>query len=128
MNLSTSYRLKKRSLKVDKNEEHMDTQLIAILKELHRCFEALYSERLVRMVLFGSQARGDAVPGSDIDVLVVLQGPVDPGEEIARTGEETASLSLEHDVVISRVFVSADQFSDERSPLILNVRREGIAV
>jgi predicted nucleotidyltransferase len=80
------------------------------------------------MLLFGSQARGDAEPGSDIDVLIVLQGPVNPGEEIVRTGALTAALSLHHNVVLSRVFVSAEQFSGEQSPLLLNVRREGIPV
>jgi predicted nucleotidyltransferase len=106
----------------------MDDKLTAVIMELRWQFEVLYSKRLVRMLLFGSQARGDAEPESDIDVLVVLQGPVDPGEEIARTGEVTAQLSLRHDVVISRVFISADQFSEEQSPLLLNVRREGIQV
>jgi predicted nucleotidyltransferase len=106
----------------------MGDKLTAILAELRRCFEALYGERLVRMILFGSQARGDAEASSDIDVLVVLRGPIDPGQEIAHTGEVTASLSLKHDVVISRVFISAEQFSAEQSPLLLNVRREGIHV
>jgi len=104
----------------------MNKRLKIILAELRRRFESLYGERLVQMILFGSQARGDPEPGSDIDVLVVLRGPVNPGEEIARTGALTASLSLQHDVVISRVFVSAEQFSDEQSPLLLNVRREGV--
>jgi len=72
----------------------MSDRLRVILGELHRRFEALYGERLVRMVLFGSQARGDAEPGSDIDVLVVLKGTVSPGEEIARTVEDVADLSL----------------------------------
>ena len=100
--------------------------MTAILTELRQRFEVLYGERLGRMVLFGSQARGDAGPESDIDVLVVLQGPVDPGEDIARTGELTAVFSLEHDMVISRIFISTDQFFNEQSPLLLNVRREGI--
>jgi predicted nucleotidyltransferase len=108
--------------------KYMDDKLTVIITELRWQFEVLYGERLVRMILFGSQARGDAEPESDIDVLVVLQGPVDPGEEIARTGEVTALLSLKHDVVISRVFISAEQFSGEQSPLLLNVRREGIYV
>lgn len=47
-------------------------KLRTILAELRRQFEALYGERLAQMKLFGSQARGDAVEGSDIDVLVVL--------------------------------------------------------
>jgi uncharacterized protein len=104
----------------------MREPLAANLRKLRQGFEALYGERLVQMILFGSQARGDAEPESDIDVLVVLQGPVDPGEEIARTGELTAGFSLEHDVVVSRAFVSTEQFFDEQSPLLLNVRREGV--
>jgi uncharacterized protein len=106
----------------------MNVQLREILCELRRQFEALYGERLVKMVLFGSRARGDAVAGSDIDVLVVLGDQINPGEEISRTGDVTAALSLKHDVVISRVFVSAEQFSEEQSPLLLNVRREGVRV
>ena len=113
---------------IPEERRYMDDKLSAIIVELRRQFELLYGERLVQMVLFGSQARGDAEPESDIDVLVVLRGPVDPGEEIARTGEVTARVSLKHDVVISRVFISAEQFAEEQSPLLLNVRREGLSV
>jgi predicted nucleotidyltransferase len=77
-------------------------------------------------VLFGSQARGDAEPGSDIDVLVVLQGVVSPCEEIARTINDVADISLAYNEVVSCVFVSEEQFERERSPLLLNVRREGV--
>lgn len=106
----------------------MNKKLQTMLTELRRRFEALYGKRLVRMVLFGSQARGDADPGSDIDVLVVLKGFVSPCEEIARTINDVADLSLEHNEVVSCVFVSEQQFDQERSPLLLNVRREGVAV
>ena len=99
-----------------------------VIKELRRRLEALYGSRLVRMVLYGSHARGYAEPGSDIEVLVVLQGPVSPREEIARTGDIIASLSLKHGVVLSRAFVSSDRFEHEQSPLLVNVRREGVAV
>ena len=97
-----------------------------LLAELRRRFEALYGPRLVRLMLFGSQARGDAEPGSDIDVLVVLEGPVRPGEEIRRTLDSVAELSLENNAVFSCVFVSRDRFENELSPLLINVRREGI--
>jgi predicted nucleotidyltransferase len=80
------------------------------------------------MLLFGSEARGEAEPGSDIDVLIVLQGQVGPGEEITRIGAITSALSLKFDTVVSCTFVSADRFSTEQSPLLLNVRREGVAV
>jgi uncharacterized protein len=106
----------------------MPQKIQTILTELRRRFEVLYRERLVRMVLFGSQARGDAEPGSDIDVLVVLKGLVSPCEEIARTVNDVADISLEHNEVISCVFVSEEQFEQERSPLLLNVRQEGVAI
>jgi uncharacterized protein (UPF0332 family)/predicted nucleotidyltransferase len=103
-------------------------KLDAILTELRRQLEELYGPRLVSLVLYGSQARGDAESGSDIDVLVVLQGPVNPGEEIERSGDILADLSLIYDEVISSVFVSAEQFERGQSPLLINVRREGITV
>jgi predicted nucleotidyltransferase len=106
----------------------MNAKLKTILTELRDRLDALYGERLVRLVLYGSQARGDAEPGSDIDVLVVLRGPVSPCEEIARTEYASAELSLKHDEVIACVFVSVDQYENERSPLLLNVLREGVPV
>jgi len=99
-----------------------------ILDELRQRFDAIYGDRMLQMLLFGSQARGDAASDSDIDVMVVLRGPVKPGEEINRTSEIRAELSLKNDVVISCIFMSADRYMTEQSPLILNVHREGIAV
>ena len=100
----------------------------SIVTELRQSLEALYSERLVRIVIFGSQARGDAEAGSDIDVLVVLQGPLSPGQEISRTGKTLAALSLKHDRVVSCTFISEKNYITERSPFLRNVQREGLAV
>lgn len=104
----------------------MDKTLSAILRELRSRFEELYGERLVQMILYGSQARGDADPGSDIDVLVVLKGDVSPCDEIARTEDIVADISLEHNAVVCCVFVSQEDFDCEQSPLLINVRREGV--
>jgi len=59
---------------------------------------------------------------------VVLKGPVSPCEEIARTINDGADISLEYTEVIACIFVSEEQFERERSPLLLNVRREGVAI
>jgi uncharacterized protein len=106
----------------------MNSRVNDILGELRRRFERLYGQSMKKMVLYGSYARDDAVEGSDIDVLVVLSGRVSPCEEIERTGDIVAEISLDHDVVISCYFVSEDEYAERRSPLMMNIRREGVSV
>lgn len=106
----------------------MTSQLQTILADLHSRLGAIYGDRLVQLILYGSQARGDAETGSDIDVMVVLRRAVKPSREISRTGEIVSELSLKFGVVISCLFISASRFAREKSPLLLNVRREGIAI
>lgn len=106
----------------------MNEKLTAILASFRHYLEALYGERLVKIMLFGSQARGDARLDSDIDVLIVLKQPVNSSAEIEHTSEFTSSLCLEHNVVISRTFVSKEQFQHENGGFFRNIRREGIAV
>lgn len=106
----------------------MDTSIQGILQELRRRFEQLYGNRLVHLVLFGSRARGDAEPDSDIDVLVVLKGPVNAGEEIERTLDIVSDLSLEKDVVISCVFMDYERYQHKNGPLLRNIRKEGVLV
>ena len=105
---------------------HMGESVKQIVAELRLSFEKIYGDKLAGMMLFGSQARGMAEDGSDIDVLVILQGPVIPGLEIARTSSQRASISLKNNIVVSCTFISADQWATEQSPLLINIRRESL--
>ncbi|NQU05821.1 MAG: nucleotidyltransferase domain-containing protein [Calditrichaeota bacterium] len=106
----------------------MNEQVDTILNELRSRLENLYGNRFVKLILFGSYARKEPEIGSDIDVMVVLKGQVKAGDEIARVIPITASLSLLYDVVISCVYISENRYSSEQSPLLLNVRREGVVL
>lgn len=99
-----------------------------ILLRLSSELRLLYGERLAEVRLYGSYARGNQEPGSDIDVLVVLDGDVDPGEEISRTGRLVSSLSLESNHLISCTFVSAKRYNLEASPLLINLRKESVVL
>ncbi len=104
----------------------MNVTLKSILTRLKQNLTELYGDRLLHLTLFGSQARGDAEPGSDIDVLVVLRSPVNPGEEIKRTGKAIAALSLHYDVVISCLFMDETHYQTRAGSLMRNIRKEGV--
>ena len=99
-----------------------------LLTNLRQKLQTIYGSRLKNLILFGSWARGDASDESDIDVLVVLGGPVNTEHEIERTGNIISDLSLTYNVVISCVFISKKRFINEQSPFVLNVHQEGIPV
>lgn len=98
-----------------------------LLARLRRGLEELYEDRLAGLYLFGSYARAEATPESDVDVLIVLDEVADYGLEIERTGHLVSDLSLEHDVSISRVFVSLADWRQGDSPFLLNVREDARA-
>ena len=86
---------------------------------------ALYGDRLARTVLFGSHARGDARPDSDVDVLVVLRGPLDTYAEIKRLVPVAMGLWEHYGLDVQLTPLSAERYADDRHPLVMNVRREG---
>ncbi len=100
----------------------------AALQELKESLLHLYGERLKGVSLFGSYARGDYHPESDVDVLIVLAGQVRAFEEISRYSKAISDICLRHDVLISTVPVSEQWVSERLEPLFENVRREGVAL
>lgn len=54
-------------------QKKLPPQVTNILQELKSYLEKVYQQQLEKIILYGSQARGDAEPDSDIDVLIVLK-------------------------------------------------------
>lgn len=98
------------------------------LLEFKQAIRHLYGRRLRDVVLYGSWARGDATEDSDIDLVVVLSGVVAPGKEIDRMIDVIADVNLKHRVLISVYPVSEQDYVGLDSPLLLNIRREGVGV
>jgi uncharacterized protein len=98
-----------------------------ILGELSSELKALYRERFVGLWLYGSQARGDASPESDIDVLLVLIRLDRPALEIDRYAGILADLNLRHGVLLSVIPVAQSQLLEASGPFWRNARAEGIA-
>jgi predicted nucleotidyltransferase len=86
---------------------------------------ALYGERVRQILLFGSWARGDADPESDIDLLVVLDQVDSPWEELRRMDEILWRHSFRNDVVISAVPVGEDELHEPTRPFVIRAQTEG---
>jgi hypothetical protein len=88
----------------------------------------LYGPRLRRVLLFGSWARGDAHPESDIDLLVVLDQVDSPWDELQAMDEVLWRHSYQNDAVISAVPVAEHALHDAAHPLVIRAQAEGRAV
>lgn len=99
----------------------------ALAEAKERLVEA-YGDRLDRLVLYGSHARGDARADSDVDVIVVLRGVNDPYGEGKRLSVLRLDLSVRYGVDIAMQPYSCDEVVDPARPLMHSVAREGIAL
>ncbi|MBF2056523.1 MAG: nucleotidyltransferase domain-containing protein [Cyanobacterium sp. T60_A2020_053] len=96
-----------------------------IIKTLKNQFIQIYNHRLTHLILFGSQARGDAQQYSDIDILVVLKGNVNCVEEIKSNSNLISNLCLDYDAVINCFYISESRLNED-SLFINNIKKEGL--
>ena len=104
----------------------MTSSTEAALREAKQALGELYGDRLARVVLYGSQARGDATPESDLDVLVVLRDPVDVVAEIKRLVPLETALLDRYEEVVSLMPFAETRYHNAEHPLMMNVHAEGI--
>ena len=96
----------------------------AVAADLRR----LYGDRLRKVLLFGSWARGDAHPESDIDLLVVLDRVDSPWDELRSMEEILDRHSVENETVVSALPVAEAAIAEPRTPALIRATTEGRAV
>ncbi len=96
-----------------------------ILQMFRSALDAMYGDRIERVVLYGSQARGDARPDSDYDVAVFLKDYPDRWGELDRLAGLRVRFLDETGVFFDARPYPAKAYR-ERSPLMHEIRREGI--
>lgn len=105
----------------------MSKNISALLKELKEGLIDIYGKQLRDLYLYGSYARAEHQPDSDVDVMIVLDAYENYGQEINRTGELVSTLSLHYGISISRVIMTEAQWQAAETPLLRNIRIDGIS-
>jgi predicted nucleotidyltransferase len=99
-----------------------------ILEEVKDALQKLYKDNLVEIILYGSYARNDFNENSDIDLLIVLDKLDSAGKQIDNIVDAIYDINLKYNTLISVIPISNDDYRSINSPLLLNVRKEGVLV
>jgi len=99
-----------------------------LLKEIKVRLQRTHGDRLQGVVLFGSAARSEVSEDSDIDVLVLLKGPIKLGRDLQRNIDALYPLSLEIGCPISAKPVDGRHYDEYDCPLFDSAKKEGIQI
>lgn len=97
-----------------------------LMKELKEGLLNTYGEQLKAVYLYGSYARGDYRPGSDVDVMILLSDYADYWKEWKRSSDYVSDVSLKYDVTVSCILIKEIQWKHTDKPVLYNIRREGL--
>ncbi|RAP48502.1 MAG: hypothetical protein BZ136_04890 [Methanosphaera sp. rholeuAM74] len=87
---------------------------------------AIRSEDILKIILYGSVARGDDTEESDIDILIVTTDSDELSDEI---NSIAVDIILEKDEFISPHVMSKDHFEKTKDyPFLKNVLEEGVII
>lgn len=103
--------------------------LNAVHSDVIRIMQDVYGDRLDKIILYGSYARGDFHAESDIDYLVVLNDAnVSAFMEVANTRPALNTVFDDSGIDVSTFVVSSEKLITSTRPFFKEVRKDGKAI
>jgi len=96
------------------------------LAEIREQLLLVYGDRLEDVILYGSAAVGQMTEDSDIDIIILLKGPVQFLHDLETALRALLPLSQKYDHPISPKPINARQYKTMDVPLFSRARREGL--
>ena len=110
---------------------HTDLKINQITNEVTLGAQNVLGDRLRKIILYGSYARGDYNSESDVDIMVLADIVDDDDREFQKAINKIASnVSLENDITVSIFLKDVHFFYSHKDllPFYRNVLTEGIEV
>lgn len=107
------------------NEFHL------ILRAVTQAYQAVYGDRVVKIVLYGSYARGENENDSDIDIAAIVQGEREVLQnELRKVWDISSELELEYGTIVSPTVIPYAEFEKYKNdlPYYRNIEREGVEI
>ncbi len=98
------------------------------LRALKAKLHDAHGRRFRGVVLFGSEARGEARPDSDVDLLVLLQGPVELVKDLDASIRAVYPIQLEIERPIHLLPVDCGEYEARGCALYRAIHQEGISL
>lgn len=98
-----------------------------ICARIHAGVHHLFPDRVEKIVLYGSRARGEAVPSSDYDVAVFLHDYRGRLKEVDRLADLSWEIQKTTGAIVSALPFSVRDFADD-TLLMENIRRDGVSL
>lgn len=109
----------------------MPDKIDSILEQFILEISNLIGERLKKVILYGSYARGDYNQNSDIDVMILTDfNDEELVEYRMKIRDIACEIELEYDVVISPIVRNIDKYNNRIKvvPFYINVQKEGVVL
>jgi len=101
-------------------------QALEIASKTKAGLEKIYGKHLLSVYLYGSAARNQLQPDSDIDIAIILDQITDRFEEHERTSQLGSDVSLEYNTLVSFLFLSEVDYRKGRFAVHRTIKEEGI--
>ena len=108
-----------------------ESKLKVVLQAVKNASAQLYGDKLNKIILYGSYARGDNTEESDIDIMIILDCDIENVKKMrGQTAEMSSNISIEQEVFLSILLRDRKHFEDSLDvlPFYQNIVREGITV
>lgn len=104
----------------------MDARIKHLINQIKAHLVKVYGEGIKKVILYGSYVRGAATRDSDIDLLVLVDQPLNPFEVRESLSDLLFDIILNEGELVSVIVVPEDFFESYNSPFMLNVKRERV--